>query len=144
MDFYMQAAHSPSSSSRVKGEGAASLHTTAYRIGPHRVMLHDASCRITFLASGEHLITITPKQRATTYCLRSHASFASAHLGLPMGVAADEVRFVVNNYLMMLYAFAAAPHGLLLFHASAIVHQGKAYLFLGKSGTGKSTHIDCG
>ena len=33
MDFYMQAAHSPSSSSRVKGEGAASLHTTAYRIG---------------------------------------------------------------------------------------------------------------
>ena len=34
----MQAAHSPSSSSRVKGEGAASLHTTAYRIGPHRVM----------------------------------------------------------------------------------------------------------
>lgn len=197
MDFYMQAAHSPSSSSRVKGEGAASLHTTAYRIGPHRVMLHDASCyrlaellapafapfeeegevndsvllqlmvnhqleqeessavseektlsfdwddascRISFLASGDHLITITPKQSATTYCLRSHASFASAHLGLPMGVAADEVRFVVNNYLMMLYAFAAAPHGLLLFHASAIVHQGKAYLFLGKSGTGKSTH----
>ena len=33
MDFYMHAAHSPSSSSRVKGEGAASLHTTAYRIG---------------------------------------------------------------------------------------------------------------
>ena len=193
----MQAALSPITCCDVKGEGAALLHTTAYCIGPYRVLLHDASryplaeqlapafapfeadgkenspvlmqltvnhqleqegsipwaeeqtlsfdwddasCRITFLAPGEHLIAITPRESATTYRLRSYASFASAHLGLPMDVAADEVRFVVNNYLMMLYAFAAAPHGLLLFHASAIVHQGKVYLFLGKSGTGKSTH----
>lgn len=48
--------------------------------------------------------------------------------------------FAVNNSLMLLYAFAAADKGTLLFHASVIGYQGKGYLFLGKSGTGKSTH----
>ena len=40
----------------------------------------------------------------------------------------------------MLYAFNAARHHTLLMHASVIVREGKAFLFLGKSGTGKSTH----
>lgn len=48
--------------------------------------------------------------------------------------------FAVNNALMLVYAFAAAEKGVLLIHASVIKHQGKGYLFLGKSGTGKSTH----
>ena len=209
----MQATRPSDCCIHAKGGGVASLHTTHYAIGPHRVTLtdatsydlarllapsfapfevkedadgesllqlhidhqlesnalqrdsvaipqeaavasaleansfqrlafdwDDASCGITFLAPGEHLITITPSHSATTYCLRSQGSFASAHLGIPSELPQEEVRFVVNNYLMMLYAFAAAPQGMLLFHASAVVHQGKAYLFLGKSGTGKSTH----
>jgi hypothetical protein len=52
----------------------------------------------------------------------------------------SEDTFVLNNLLMMLYAFMAAPHGVLMMHASVIKHAGHAYLFLGKSGTGKSTH----
>ncbi|NDV83800.1 hypothetical protein [Bacteroides sp. 51] len=48
--------------------------------------------------------------------------------------------FAINNFLMMAYAFATAAHGTLMFHASVIRHQGRGYLFLGKSGTGKSTH----
>lgn len=48
--------------------------------------------------------------------------------------------FAVNNFLMMLYAFATAPHGTLMFHASVIRYKEQGYLFLGKSGTGKSTH----
>ena len=100
----------------------------------------QASCVVTFLAPGEHFITITPKPSTITYGLKSRDFFTSAHLGIPEGLSREEVHFVVNNYLMMLYAFAAAPCGVLLLHASAVVHQGKAYLFLGKSGTGKSTH----
>lgn len=48
--------------------------------------------------------------------------------------------YSLNNSLMMMFAFASAPHNMLLQHSSVIVHKGKGYLFLGKSGTGKSTH----
>lgn len=48
--------------------------------------------------------------------------------------------FVINNFLMMIYTFATAELGTLMIHASVVQHDGKGYLFLGKSGTGKSTH----
>lgn len=48
--------------------------------------------------------------------------------------------FAVDNALMLLFAFTSAGRGLLVMHASAVVNGGKGYLFLGKSGTGKSTH----
>lgn len=46
----------------------------------------------------------------------------------------------LENALMIAFAFAAAQHGVLLMHASVPAKEGKAYLFQGKSGTGKSTH----
>lgn len=49
-------------------------------------------------------------------------------------------RFVLNNCLMMMYAFSTAAMDTLLVHASVTAYAGKGYLFLGKSGTGKSTH----
>ena len=48
--------------------------------------------------------------------------------------------FAVNNALMLMYAFAAAGMDTLLVHASVIKNGDRGYLFLGKSGTGKSTH----
>jgi len=48
--------------------------------------------------------------------------------------------FGLNNALMLLYAFASAHLGALEMHASVVMQGGKGYLFLGKSGTGKSTH----
>lgn len=48
--------------------------------------------------------------------------------------------FGINNAAMLLFAFASAFHGTLEMHASVIEKGGRAYLFLGKSGTGKSTH----
>jgi len=48
--------------------------------------------------------------------------------------------FATNNSMMLMYAFAAADKNTLLFHASVIKNSGHGYLFLGKSGTGKSTH----
>lgn len=47
---------------------------------------------------------------------------------------------LLNYALMMLYAFASCPFGTLEIHASVVRNDGRAYLFLGKSGTGKSTH----
>ena len=48
--------------------------------------------------------------------------------------------FGLNNSLMMMYAFASADKDTLLMHASVIRKDGNGYLFLGVSGTGKSTH----
>ena len=48
--------------------------------------------------------------------------------------------FAVNNSLMLMFAFRSAPYKTLEMHASVIMNGGKGYLFLGRSGTGKSTH----
>ena len=49
-------------------------------------------------------------------------------------------KFAIDNALMVLFALATADKGTALFHAAVVSHEGRAYMFLGKSGTGKSTH----
>lgn len=48
--------------------------------------------------------------------------------------------FGINNALMLLFTFNTATQDTLLMHASVTRHDGYGNLFLGKSGTGKSTH----
>ena len=48
--------------------------------------------------------------------------------------------FGINNALMVLYALSTANRQTALFHSSVVSCDGRAYMFLGKSGTGKSTH----
>ena len=52
----------------------------------------------------------------------------------------DEPLFGINNALMVMFALATATKHTALFHSSVVSHAGRAYMFLGKSGTGKSTH----
>lgn len=68
--------------------------------------------------------------------LETDADFKSARL-YPTG---SDNAFALNNSLMLMFAFSSATHGLLEMHASVVTKDGKGYLFLGKSGTGKSTH----
>lgn len=49
-------------------------------------------------------------------------------------------RFPVDNALMLAFALRTAGLDTLEMHASVTVKDGKGYLFLGQSGTGKSTH----
>lgn len=51
-----------------------------------------------------------------------------------------DLLFAANNALMVMYALATSNQQTALFHSSVVSYQGKAYMFLGKSGTGKSTH----
>jgi hypothetical protein len=51
-----------------------------------------------------------------------------------------ESKFAFDNAAMILYALSTASKSTLLFHSSVTVLDGFAYMFLGKSGTGKSTH----
>ncbi len=46
----------------------------------------------------------------------------------------------MNNAVILSFITFAMERSTLLLHASTVMHQGRAYLFLGKSGTGKSTH----
>ena len=52
----------------------------------------------------------------------------------------DDPLFGINNALMVIYALATANLQTALFHSSVVSHEGYGYMFLGKSGTGKSTH----
>jgi len=52
----------------------------------------------------------------------------------------SDTRFGIDNACMILYAFSTALLHTLTMHASVIVRNERGYLFLGKSGTGKSTH----
>ena len=49
-------------------------------------------------------------------------------------------KMAIDNALMVLFALATADQHTVLFHAAVVSHQGKGYMFLGPSGTGKSTH----
>ena len=49
-------------------------------------------------------------------------------------------KMAIDNALMVLFALATADEGTVLFHAAVVSHEGKGYMFLGPSGTGKSTH----
>lgn len=49
-------------------------------------------------------------------------------------------RFSLNTVMMLMFAFSTECKNTLLMHSSVTVKDGKGYLFLGRSGTGKSTH----
>ena len=50
------------------------------------------------------------------------------------------LRFSIGTVMMLMFAFSTARKNTLLMHSSVTVKDGKGYLFLGTSGTGKSTH----
>ena len=48
--------------------------------------------------------------------------------------------YFISHALMIAFMIATSANGTLMIHASSVIYDGKAYLFQGKSGTGKSTH----
>ena len=50
------------------------------------------------------------------------------------------VSLALSSMLRIVYSQAVLPHSAVSLHASVVVNDGKAVLFMGKSGTGKSTH----
>ncbi len=55
-------------------------------------------------------------------------------------ITGKHTKMALDNALMVLFAMATADKQTALFHAAVVRHEGKGYMFLGKSGTGKSTH----
>lgn len=90
------------------------------------------------LPQGGYLILISNLAGFPACAVRCSADFAQCEATL-FGDE-DNRRFGLNNAIMIAYAFASAPSGIVLMHASVTMQGGHGYLFLGKSGTGKSTH----
>ena len=59
---------------------------------------------------------------------------------VPSAYPDSVIEFALSNSMMLLYTFNTTPHDTLMVHASVIAHDGGGYMFLGRSGTGKSTH----
>ena len=61
-------------------------------------------------------------------------------LYLKSNLSFREAETCITNSIMLLYTKYSSVKGNLMIHASTISYRDKAYIFLGKSGTGKSTH----
>lgn len=72
--------------------------------------------------------------------LKPSGDFTESVLYVPAIRARRLLEFSISNAMMLLYTFCTTPMDTLMVHASVIVHGDGAYMFLGKSGTGKSTH----
>jgi hypothetical protein len=85
---------------------------------------------------GQWLLEMAPLLEAPVrVCLITDKAFRKAQFRV-----LGSMRFSLNTVMMLMFAFSTASKGTLLMHASVTVKDDKAYLFLGKSGTGKSTH----
>ena len=67
-------------------------------------------------------------------------NFRNGKLFVGEAQALSLLAFGINNSLMLLFALNTARLNTLLIHASVIRYRGNGFVFLGKSGTGKSTH----
>lgn len=88
---------------------------------------------------GSYQFEICNERKQCCCLLQANAAFTDC-VAVITAVNAPEQLFGLNNAIMLVYAFASAPYATLLVHASVVRNNEKGYLFLGRSGTGKSTH----
>lgn len=91
------------------------------------------------LPDGSYQFEICNERNEMCASMQAESDFSHCTVALTAD-AEPERRFGLNNALMLAYAFASAPRHTLLMHSSVVRNGGSAYCFLGKSGTGKSTH----
>lgn len=86
---------------------------------------------------GEWMFLVSmSKEGEIVSAIQCTADWSEVRLFMVPGIA----RFAIDNAAMLMYAFATSDKKTLLFHSSVTVRQGRGYMFLGHSGTGKSTH----
>jgi len=90
------------------------------------------------LDNGGYQILAMDKNVGHLCLLEAEADFSLGTVRL-VGDGATRLQGL-NTALMLMYAFAAADKMTVLIHASVVRKDGRGYLCLGTSGTGKSTH----
>lgn len=87
---------------------------------------------------GEYRILVSDIYKHPCCLLMTNDDFSYADVALQGNYTMRN--FGLNNALMMMFAFSNAQNGTILIHSSVIRKNNKGFLFLGVSGTGKSTH----
>ena len=102
--------------------------------------LEDENGKMSIFPRDDGSLTICLSEVSGFECCRIWISNTFSNAKAWIGGSPCERRYSLDTVLMLLYTFSSSNHDTLLVHASAIENEGKGYLFLGKSGTGKSTH----
>lgn len=85
-----------------------------------------------------YMVELNNREDTPVHVLRANRTFTAVRACLHWNdpYAGD----ALCALLRITYSLAILPHGGISIHAAAVVLNGRAYLFMGKSGTGKSTH----
>ncbi len=95
--------------------------------------------RVCKLTDGGYMFRVNDVSEHECAIILCDAAFRECRCSINGGLAI--ARFALNNTLMLIYAFSGAKKNTLLVHASVVRHNGVAYAFTAKSGTGKSTQV---
>ena len=68
------------------------------------------------------------------------SDFRNSIVYVPSARADRLTEFALSNAMMLLYTFTTSMHDTLMVHASVVRFEDQGFMFLGRSGTGKSTH----
>jgi hypothetical protein len=91
-------------------------------------------------ASGRYNFGFSYSKTRPDCILKPSEDYKESVVYIPKAYASRLMEFSLSNAMMLLYTFNTSPYDTLMIHASVIAFEGKGYVFLGKSGTGKSTH----
>ena len=122
--FRMEAHHA----SLPEDETAVFLEESANDMGYTRLMRTDSGYRF----------TIRYTEQGTEHVMQTNRRFSAVQAAIDW--SDPYAGMVLCSMLRMAYSLAVVYHRAVSIHASVVCLEGKAYLFMGKSGTGKSTH----
>lgn len=88
--------------------------------------------------AGYYLVEVCQRMGGVTHRLLATADFRKVQACLHW--EDTDAGAVLSSMVRIVYSQAVLLHRGVSLHASCVVSDGKAYLFMGKSGTGKSTH----
>jgi len=118
---------------RTEAEGASLVYSNKSDVEPGFVVIE------VYATPEGHYFELTqpgsPQVNARLSITRDFRTAVMTLAGRPV-----EQWLAFNTSVDFCYLLATAGRNTLLTHASSVIYEGKAYLFLGKSGTGKSTH----
>ena len=100
----------------------------------------SATFEVYKLTDGAYRILVSDENNIPCAFIKSDAGYKEFTIATRGN--AQNIEFGLNNSIMVIYTICTAPHKTLLVHSSVVENNGKAYMFLGASGRGKSTHSD--
>lgn len=136
--FYVENAEGPLMTDILIEEGLVSTIAEGKEVG----QFDCGGCNhgVWLLPDGGYKMVISDVNGRTACAFRSSADFSKCEVSLFGDIYTKS--YGLNNAIMIAFAFSGAREKLILMHSSVTMNAGKGYLFLGVSGTGKSTHSD--